>query len=195
MTSVHILNRLPTTTIDDKISYEVLYNKAAEYDHFKVFGCLVFATNPSQSYDKFDAKAVPCVHLGYPPNKKGYILLNLITKQTFLSRDVVFHETIFQLNSQIDKPYMHPVPTFMPNTQPLFATGDDIIVDTDIMDEIHAQSFVHTSPNQPSPPCLRRSSRQHKQPCWMNSCEVTLPHSAQTAQVIDLSVPTQFTCC
>lgn len=71
MSAVHILNQLPATTIDNKISYEVLYNKTAEYDHFKVFGCLVFSTNPSKSYDKFDARGVPRVHIGFPKIKRA----------------------------------------------------------------------------------------------------------------------------
>lgn len=71
MTAVHLLNRLPTAALENKIPYEMLYQKPADYDHLKVFGCLGFASNPSNSVDKFAIRGVPCVFIGYPATKKG----------------------------------------------------------------------------------------------------------------------------
>lgn len=40
MTTVHIINRLPTAVLHNKTPYEILYDKPADYNHLKAFGCL-----------------------------------------------------------------------------------------------------------------------------------------------------------
>ena len=95
MTAVHLINRLPTPVLGNKTPYEVLFHAPPTYDHLRVFGCLAFASNPQHSSDKFQPRGVTCTFLGYPSSQKGYKLLNLLTNQTFVSRDVMFHETIF----------------------------------------------------------------------------------------------------
>lgn len=61
-----------------------------------------------------------CLH-GYPPTKKGYKLLNLLTTQMFIFRDVTFHESVFPLNTKTDKIYMQPNPDPKPtHTQPTY---------------------------------------------------------------------------
>lgn len=56
MTDVHIINRLPTAMLHNKTPYEILYNKPADYDHLKEFGCLVVSSNPAVVIDKFTAR-------------------------------------------------------------------------------------------------------------------------------------------
>lgn len=47
LTSVHIMNILPSSILqDNKSPYEVLYKKAPEYNDLKAFGCLAFSVNP-----------------------------------------------------------------------------------------------------------------------------------------------------
>lgn len=118
MTAVHIINRLLTPVLQKKTPYEVLYGTPPSYEHLRVFGCLAFATNPSHPSDKFAARGVPCVFLGYPSSQKGYKLLNLTTMQSFVSRDVKFHETTFPFHDKSHKTYMTPLPVDMPHTNP-----------------------------------------------------------------------------
>lgn len=93
MAETYIINRLPTPVLDNKTPYELLYKISSSYDNFKVFGCLCYAS--IHENDKFHPRAVRCVFVGYPHGHKGYKLHNLDSKQIFIFRHVVFHETIF----------------------------------------------------------------------------------------------------
>lgn len=95
LTLVHITNRLPTPLLNHRSPYEVLHNVKSEYDHLRVFGCLVMESNPSRNVvDKMSPRGIPCMLLGYPQLKKGYKLLNLTNNSVFVSRDVDFYESI-----------------------------------------------------------------------------------------------------
>ena len=90
LAAVHIINRLPSSVLHNKTPFEILMKQLPAYDHLKVFGCLAMARNPSRTHDKFDPRGVPCLFVGYPSRQKAYKLLNLLTNQYFVSRDVVF---------------------------------------------------------------------------------------------------------
>lgn len=95
LTVVHIINRLPYTILENKTPFEKLYGKTPSYEHLKVFGYLCFTSTLAHNRSNFDPRFVPCVFLGYPFGVKGYKLLDLATKKIFISRDVLFHETVF----------------------------------------------------------------------------------------------------
>lgn len=118
MSAAHVINRLPTPILNNNTPFECLYNKPSNYNHLRVTGCLAFASNPSHTTDKFQARGVPCVFLGYPPPpplKKGYKLLNLLFMVQFVCRDVIFHEHIFPFTHGSTSSYMQPLPTPNPN--------------------------------------------------------------------------------
>lgn len=98
LTATYITNRLPTPILNNVSPYEKLFKRRPDYNHLKTFGCLVMAFNPILQKDKFTERGVPCTLLGYPQNQKGYKLLNLLTNQVFISRDVKFYEDIFPHN-------------------------------------------------------------------------------------------------
>lgn len=88
-TAVYLINRLPTTVLDGKIPYELLYGEAPKLDHLRVFGWLSHASNLPGS-DKLAPRARRAVLLGYYDTQKGYKLFDLDTKTFFMSRDISF---------------------------------------------------------------------------------------------------------
>lgn len=202
MIAVYIINRLPTPVLANKAPNEILYNQPVDYDSMKAFGCLVLASNSANKMDKFTARAVPCVFLGYPPGQKGYKLLDLSTKQVFVSRDTVFHETIFPLNLTTSKPYLQPLSIAMPHTEPTVIATDDMFVcepshtpDTS-EPQIAPSLTLDSTPSPPPVVAQRKSSRILKQPIWLEDYVHNLqqPHSANIAQVTDQQVHTEFKC-
>ena len=99
LTATYITNRLLTTLLQKKCPFTILYNQEPQYSHMKSFGCLCYPTTPKHHRTKFQPRATPHVFIGYPFSIKGYKVLNLINKKIHISRDVVFHETIFPFST------------------------------------------------------------------------------------------------
>jgi len=93
--AVFIINRLPSTAIQFKIPYELLFRQKPGMSVFKVFGCLCFHSTITNNRDKFDPKSRKCIFLGFKTGVKGYILFDTKTREIFISRDVIFHEDVF----------------------------------------------------------------------------------------------------
>ncbi|KAL0431167.1 UNVERIFIED_CONTAM: Retrovirus-related Pol polyprotein from transposon RE1 [Sesamum radiatum] len=100
LTATHIINKLPTPTLNWKSPFEILYDSPPTYDNLKMFGCLCFASNIYPHKSKFDQRAFKRVFLGYVPDHKGYKLYDIQRDKVLISRDVIFHESVFPFQSK-----------------------------------------------------------------------------------------------
>ncbi|KAJ0922526.1 putative RNA-directed DNA polymerase [Helianthus annuus] len=94
LTAVYLINRTPSSILNGKSPYDLVYGFKPFLNHLRNFGCLCFSTvlnNP----DKFGSHAEKCVFLGYSNQKKGYKLWSIDKKQIIFSRDVRFYENVF----------------------------------------------------------------------------------------------------
>lgn len=102
LTAVYIINRIPSSAINFEVPYEKLTGEKVDYNLLKVFGCLGVAHNSTHVKDKFAPRGIMCVFLGYPNGTKGYRMLNLNTMQTFVTRNVLFYESVMPLSKEND---------------------------------------------------------------------------------------------
>ena len=98
-TATFLINRLPSPVLKFKTPYQLLFGKAPDYASLRVFSYLCYAFSLLVGHTKFEARVVPTVFIGYPIGYKGYKLLNLSTRQIFISRDVEFFEDIFPFHN------------------------------------------------------------------------------------------------
>lgn len=68
--ATHLINRLPSRVLGWKSPFELLYNKAPDYNMLRVFGCLVYFAKVGNHSEKFDPRGEKGVFLGYSVGQK-----------------------------------------------------------------------------------------------------------------------------
>ncbi|XP_019251379.1 PREDICTED: uncharacterized protein LOC109230324 [Nicotiana attenuata] len=127
-------------------SIELLYHKNANIAHLRTICCLCYATNLVKT-NKFAERAKAAILMGYSEIQKGYILLDLATKQFFTSRNVIFKESGFlfskkdESRSYDSQEHMEKgILQFSPlHTQP----GDNTFDGSETSQNIHNMDIVH----------------------------------------------------
>ncbi|GJX75662.1 ribonuclease H-like domain-containing protein [Tanacetum coccineum] len=100
LTATYLINRLPTSVLNGKSPYDLVYNKPHSLKHLRSFDCLAHATILN-SHDKFGSRSKKCVLVGYSNSKKRYKLWSLDNKEVIYSRDVKFFEDMFPFKKNI----------------------------------------------------------------------------------------------
>ena len=71
-----MVNRSPSSVLEDKTPHEVWTGKKLSLSHLKVFGCDAYV-HPKEKGTKLDNKFERCIFIGYKDGLKGYKLWNI----------------------------------------------------------------------------------------------------------------------
>jgi histone deacetylase 1/2 len=77
LAATHVLNILPTKTLQLATPHFALFGTAPTYGHLRVFGCLCYPNLSATAAHKLAPRSASCVFLGYSANHKGYRCLDL----------------------------------------------------------------------------------------------------------------------
>ena len=91
-TTCYLVNRSPSSALEDKTPHEVWTGKKPSLSHLRVFGCDAYVHVPKEKRTKLDNKSERCIFIGYKDGLKGYKLWNPETRKVVYRRDVVFRE-------------------------------------------------------------------------------------------------------
>ena len=91
-TSCYLVNRSPSSALDDKTPHEVWTGKKPSLENLRVFGCDAYVHVPKENRSKLDNKDEKCIFISYKYGMKGYNLWKQETKKTIYSQDIVFRE-------------------------------------------------------------------------------------------------------
>jgi hypothetical protein len=73
-TTCYLVNRSPSSTLDDKNPHEVWTSNKPSLTHLRVFGCDACVHIPKENMSKLDKKDEKCIFIGYKDGLKGYKL-------------------------------------------------------------------------------------------------------------------------
>ncbi|XP_010425119.1 PREDICTED: uncharacterized protein LOC104710243 [Camelina sativa] len=75
--ATHLINRTPSSVLNDKTPYEVLFGTRPSYDMLCTLRCLCYAHIRHRDRDNFKSRSRKCVLLGYPYGKKAWRVYDL----------------------------------------------------------------------------------------------------------------------
>jgi hypothetical protein len=94
-TTTYLINKTPSRVIGYVTPLQKLLQVELDYSQLKVFGCAYWSNLGPYNAQKSAFRSKQCVFLGYNPNHKGYKCLDVSSGRVYISRDVVFDETVF----------------------------------------------------------------------------------------------------
>lgn len=91
-TACYIRNRCPTSSLGDNIPYVKWVGKPLKIHYLRKFGAKVHILDKNPQQDKFAARAIEGVFVGYPKTNKGFRVWVPENRKFVISRDIKFYE-------------------------------------------------------------------------------------------------------
>jgi hypothetical protein len=91
----YLINRMPSRVIHNETPVTKLFNIPVRYEALRGFGCACWPNLRPYNNRKLSFRSIRCVFLGYSPDHLGFKCLDRSTGRIYISRDVVFDETIY----------------------------------------------------------------------------------------------------
>lgn len=79
-TTSFLINRMPTSVLNNLSPYQKLHHKILNYDFLRIFGCACYPLFRPYNQHKLDFHSKKCLFIGYSPLYKGYQCLDKIGK-------------------------------------------------------------------------------------------------------------------
>ena len=99
LTACYLINRMPTPVLNKDTPLFRLFHVQPNYSSLRIFGCACWPSLRKYNAHKLEFRSKMCVFLGYSPLHKGYKCLDRTSGRIYISRDVVFDESVFPYSS------------------------------------------------------------------------------------------------
>jgi hypothetical protein len=83
--AVHILNRVPTRSLQGITPYEAWHNKKPKVDYLRTFGCVAHVKKVGTGVTKLTDRSTKMVFIGYEKGTKGDRLYDPVAKKLHIS--------------------------------------------------------------------------------------------------------------
>jgi hypothetical protein len=108
---------MPTPVLQQEAPITRLFKVPPNYSFLRIFGYACWPSLGKYNTHKLAFRSKMCAFLGYSPMHKGYKCLDRSTRRIYISRDVVFDESVFPFATSgvtVDVSTLEHVITFRP---------------------------------------------------------------------------------
>jgi hypothetical protein len=178
LTTVYIINRLPTPLLAHCTPHERLFGSSPTYHQLRVFGSACFVLLQPHERTKLEPRSRLCCFLGYGVEQKGYRCYDPVSHRLRISRHVVFWK--HKLFHEVEKFCMPSFPPFttLLETHLSHSTTGDICPEFsslepqssnahDVAPLESPNSVPFEAPTHTSPPALLRSTWEKSFPSYL----------------------------
>jgi histone deacetylase 1/2 len=95
LAATYLINRTPAKLLNFSTPYEHLLKEKPDYSMLRVFDCACWPNLRPYNARKLEFRSKQCAFIGYSNMHKGFKCLDISTGRVYISRDVVFDETMF----------------------------------------------------------------------------------------------------
>lgn len=99
-----VINCLPSAVIQHKSPYFRLFKRDADYLFLRVFGTAFYPHLRPYNAHKLDYRSHICTFIGYSTNHKGYLCFHRPSSRVYVSRNILFDETVFPFRDSLSSP-------------------------------------------------------------------------------------------